>query len=61
MKEKIELEQVDSLDSTEYRVVRLTNRTEPVLGTVMSKSDVDKLLRNYKRVSVVVSLPKKKS
>lgn len=48
---KIELEQVAD---NEFRVLKLTNRLEPAVGSTISKKEVKEFLRWEKKVNVVI-------
>ena len=44
-KSKITFEQLDSFgkENTKYNVVSLTNRTRPLIGTILNETEVQKL------------------
>ena len=51
-KEKVELEQVSD---TEFKVLKLTNRMEPAVGSTIDRRHVKDLLDRKSRVTVVIT------
>lgn len=53
--QKVELEQVSDLNSeVSFRVLKLTNRLDPPVGSVISRRDVKDLLDRRGKVTVVI-------
>jgi len=51
-KEKVELEQISDC---EFRVLKLTNRMEPMVGSTIDKRHVKDLLDRKSRITVVIT------
>lgn len=51
-KEKVELEQVSE---TEFRVLKLTNRLEPAVGSTIDRRHVKDLIDRKSRTTVVIT------
>lgn len=49
MKQKIVFEQAEVVSGTKYRVVRLTNRTDPKIGELLTKAQVDNFINGQNR------------
>jgi hypothetical protein len=55
-KEKVELEQVTlATGDTEFRVLRLTNRLEPAVGSTIDRRHVKDLIDRKSRITVVIT------
>lgn len=60
-KTKIVFEQVDLVSNhSVYRVVHLTNRTAPVIGTELKKDEVNKLIETSENLTVEIKPHAKK-
>jgi len=60
-KTKIVFEQHDLVNYSVYRVVNLTNRTDPIIGTELKKAEVDKLIQDANLENLTVEIrPRKK-
>jgi hypothetical protein len=54
-KQKVELEQLSDLkNEVTFRVLKLTNRLEPEVGSVISRRDVKDLLDRWSKCTVVI-------
>jgi hypothetical protein len=54
-KQKVELEQLSDLNNeVTFRVLKLTNRLEPPVGSVISRRDVKDLLDRWSKCTVVI-------
>ena len=60
-KTKIVFEQIDLVSNhSRYRVVALTNRTLPLVGTELKKDEVDKLIQDSENLTVEIKPGKNK-
>jgi hypothetical protein len=60
-KTKIVFEQIELVSNhNKYRVVHLTNRTAPVIGTELKKDEVDTLIRESENLTVEIKPGKRK-
>ena len=58
MKLTVYVEKVGPRNDIKFRVVRVRNGTEPGVGTVLEKSEVDRLVTDG--TEVIVDLPRKR-
>lgn len=59
-KTKIVFEQVDGMSKIVYRVVALTNRTQPKIGTDLKEDEVQKLIQDSENLTVDIKPGKNK-
>ena len=61
-KSKITFEQLDSFgkENTKYNVVSLTNRTRPLIGTILNETEVQKLQTESEDLTIEIKPSKKR-